>query len=457
VRGDGGTIETANQINLVKHEPQTDSQQIDTRFSSIIDVGANQPTFTGTNNHNCFAFDGVQFPLSAFNHGIVDIGSAFKYGPNTLTQRASDGGSFVGNRFLFTNMGLEFYSGRHAAVGNVMIGNAANSHAYRVTGLSFTPAYGVVSAGNIGANSLTTLSLQDTATHNNHVGLFGSTGTVGVQFIEATVSNAAVQRHNIVSATLDAMGNAVFMQGAEYNIVEVNASGSTDRAIQLLNVVGSYGSGKGNWFRGIVRNNGDDRAVQVASGYDSSRFDLQIFDATGFGMVIDASDCCGEILVDGATTGIRINGNDNNLKITTRNCSSSDITVTGNGNSIVANCSGAVTCSGSGNIFTGRIAGTITGRSGNNFYGVSGEAIEGQAGVTTDGSGDYVITHNLGTLNYTASSEIIANLSSGTIGKTIVHTLGTNTVTFRAYGIKGAAVIASTALTTRHSIRRYGD
>jgi hypothetical protein len=335
------------------------------------------------------------------------------------------------------------------------------SHAYRQVGsvtLGISPNHGSVSAANVGMNSNTLLSMQKTTRFHNHVGLHGTNHNEAISFQQDYSQDDDVQRYNVISATVKDSGRALFNQGAEYNIIEVNAHNTTNAAIELKAPTGGFGSSKGNWVRGIVHTCGTaiDRAVLVDSSAVDTRFDLQIINSTTFGIVINADGAYGTLFIDGAAIGVRINSNNCNLKIVSKNCSTNDIVIAGNNNTLQVQCAGNISCTGTGNIVSGVVGGTITGRAGNNFLNVAGESANYGTSVTTDGSGDFVLTHDLGSTQLDINANVVTNFSSGFVGQIVPVNITTTTVTLRVFDMTGAAQAART-LNYRVFIQKYRD
>src|SRR5690606_24464449 len=124
LRGDGGTLLTDQQTNMVVCNATTLQGRTDAAFSQVINVGFEQPYFGGTgtdNNHAVTSFSG-QSPLVALSYGTVDIAPAFGYGPNTAP-RNSWGGVLLGNRHIVYTMGFQCFSGYVSVAGNTLIGD----------------------------------------------------------------------------------------------------------------------------------------------------------------------------------------------------------------------------------------------------------------------------------------------------------------------------------------------
>lgn len=470
VRGDGGTLLTDQQATMLRGNASTPQGREDAAFSQIIGVGFKQPYFGGTgtdNNHTVASFSG-QSPLVALSYGAVDIAPSLGYGPNTAPRNAW-GGVLLGNRHIVYTMGFQCFTGYVSVAGNTLIGDGtptggtrANAPGYRYAGYNTSgidPNIGAVSAANVSKDIRNALSLQNTASYGNHVGFHGTNAEVGVHFTEVATNDDAVQRHNIISATFKDAERAVYFLGAEYNIIEVNASGSTEWAIDARpSGAGDYGTGRHNWIRGIIRDASGTRGVSVT--VPDARLDLAVIDSSA-GVTISGARATGRIKVDGVPgRGGIISSSGHHLDITTLNCGgdfdvvvfgddgvfnlncTGNVSVSGNNNTLIGRIGGSVSCTGTGNKFVGIIGGPITGRANNDFSGVKGERYRARVDVTTDASGDFTVTTNLPTITQNATATIISDLSGGVYGYCVPKSVAANTVTFRAFDTTGAAIVS---------------
>lgn len=486
LRGSGGALSTDQQSSIIRGIPTTPEGREAAGFSQAIGLLLRQPYFGGSgegNNHATVAFSGLA-PLAALLYGEVDIGITLGYGPNTAPRNAWGAIAFA-NRLLASTMGIEISSGYTATFGNTVQGNRegharAASHGLRLLGYStngIDPNIGNVGAAESFKDMLTGISIQSGVSHANHSAKHATNCFMGVQFTEAN-SVDDVQRHNYVNLTGFQNDYDVYLEGAEYNVIEVNASESANFSINAI--PGVNGTGGHNTFRGTIRNGGKnvDRMVNIA--VPDANLDLTLLDYIQAGtrtaaIVISGARAKGCLVVDGSdASGVRITGDDANLAIKTRNVlGSSDVIAIGNNAVLDLDCAGNVTIQGSNCIVRGRIRGnltvtgpgvvvlgivdgTITGRTNGDFSGVRGERYRVRVSRTTDASGDFTVDTGFGATNaLVAFADIVAGFSSGVSGWCQVRSISNGVVTFRAYNTAGAA-LASTALSVSVMAERYG-
>jgi hypothetical protein len=413
-------------------------------------------------DHSMIRFKGGSYNRSLFNHFTGQYGNQFCFGAATLTDRRNKFGIALGNTFddmqgmVFENIGASYA----AIVANTGDAKGGLLHGIRLTGFSTAAGdateaqcKGVVASANSFVGIANGISPQNAAKYWNISSQYIEDADVGVHLYTGTATTSLPQM-GYTNFTASNVGRAIYGQGYGYCNFDFIADGSNSVGdfVEEYATVGAIGFNK---YNGIVKGSNSRGAI---FRYNHDVINLTVDGTTGEGVVIVGDYCTGTIIVnDAGTTGINITGNNNNIRCIVTGSTGSALLVSGSGNSVNITTDGNISVAGTNNQISGQVAGTIAkSGTGHSYSGILGYMNGGQQAVTTNGSGEMIISvPSHATVSALGLTTQVLNFTSNYIARIKTYTVGpSGTATLVIFDAAGSPVTGTSITASWNFVAR---
>jgi len=340
-------------------------------------------------------------------------------GDASLTDRASYDCHVKFNYFDGTILrAIENFSSKYA----LLMGNNINAPALtddtkgaiRITGLvSVGISRGTICIANSIRSNGRGVSVQASQQSVNVVNNYIADAVKGVEVLDVS------ENCNITGNVFDNCGTGFELAGAQGCNFDGVINDSTTTAIQVL--AGATKESINNRITGVVNATTANHGINIQSNHN--HFDLTINNAATHNFLIISDFNSGALHSNLAgADGVRIEGNNNQLDITSAASTNAELRLIGNSNVISGIMDGSVAVTGSNNKISGVITGSITDSgNGNDFGGTIFGATSAITAFATGGQGSATqLTSKINQISVCATGGDSVKLPAAAAGREVV-------------------------------------